>query len=157
MPLAAVITVSDRAFAGTRIDRGGPAAVAALREGGFTCADPVVVPDGDAAVEQALRAAVDSGARLIVTTGGTGVGPRDRTPEATARVLQAEVPGIAEELRRRGAVHKPTALLSRGLAGYCGDALVINLPGSLAAVGEGMPVILAVAAHAISQRDGGDH
>lgn len=159
MTVAAVITVSDRSAAGERADAGGPVAVAALRSAGFACADAAIVPDGAASVEAAIRAAIDGGARLVVTTGGTGVGPRDETPEGTRRVIAREVPGIAEELRRRGAASTPTAVLSRGVAGVTGGAgaLVVNLPGSPGAVAEGMPVVLGVAAHAIAQLDGADH
>lgn len=127
---AAVITVSDRSAAGIRADAAGPIAVAALRDAGFDCAEPVVTPDGADAVQSALQAALAAGARLIVTTGGTGLSPRDQTPEGTARVLERLVPGIAEELRRLGAAAKPAGMLSRGLAGVVGDALVVNLPGS---------------------------
>lgn len=154
---AAVITVSDRSAAGIRADAAGPIAVAALRDAGFDCAEPVVTPDGADAVQSALQAALAAGARLIVTTGGTGLSPRDQTPEGTARVLERLVPGIAEELRRLGAAAKPAGMLSRGLAGVVGDALVVNLPGSPAAVADGMPVILAVAAHVADQLQGGDH
>ena len=154
---AAVITVSDRSAAGIRADAAGPIAVAALRDAGFDCAEPVVTPDGADAVQSALQATLAAGARLIVTTGGTGLSPRDQTPEGTARVLERLVPGIAEELRRLGAAAKPAGMLSRGLAGVVGDALVVNLPGSPAAVADGMPVILAVAAHVADQLQGGDH
>jgi molybdenum cofactor synthesis domain-containing protein len=154
---AAVITVSDRSAAGSRVDAGGPLAVSALREAGFECDDATVVPDGAESVESALRSALASGARLIVTTGGTGVGPRDRTPEGTRPVLDREVPGIAEELRRRGAEVLPAGMLTRGLAGMAGTALIINLPGSPGGVRDGMPVFRSVAAHVLAQADGGDH
>lgn len=161
---AVVVTVSDRSAAGVREDSSGPAAVEGLRAGGFDCADPAVVPDGADSVESALRAALAEGARLIVTTGGTGVGPRDVTPEGTARVITREIPGIAEELRRIGASEKPGGMLSRGLAGVVdaapgvtAGALVVNLPGATAAVGSGIPLILSVARHVIDQLGGGDH
>lgn len=155
--IAAVITVSDRSAAGTRTDAGGPLAVAALRDAGWECAEPTIVPDGADSVEDALRTALAAGARLIVTTGGTGVGPRDRTPEGTRPVLDREVPGIAEELRRQGAAVIPAGMLSRGLAGVAGDALIVNLPGSPGAVRDGMPVILSVARHVVAQLGGSDH
>lgn len=160
MTAAAVITVSDRSAAGERPDAGGPVAVEALRAAGFACADAVIVPDGAASAEGAIREAIAAGARIVVTTGGTGVGPRDETPEGTRRVITRELPGIAEELRRRGTASTPAAVLSRGIAGVTGDrpgALVVNLPGSPGAVAEGMPVILGVAAHVIAQLDGADH
>lgn len=159
MTRAAVITVSDRSAAGERQDASGPVAVAALREAGFDCGDAVVVPDGADSVAQALQVAVLAGAKLIVTTGGTGVGPRDATPEGTRRVVTREIPGLAEELRRRGAAEKPAGMLTRGLAGVVDPqgALVVNLPGSTKGVASGMPVILSVAAHVLDQLAGGDH
>lgn len=159
MTRAAVITVSDRSAAGARKDASGPIAVAAVRDAGFDCADAVVVPDGADSVERALTAEIVAGVKLIVTTGGTGVAPRDQTPEGTARVLTREIPGIAEELRRLGAAEKPAAMLTRGLAGVVDPhgVLVVNLPGSTAAVASGMPVVLSVARHVLDQLGGGDH
>lgn len=157
MPRAVVLTVSDRSAAGLRPDTSGPVAVEALRAAGWDCDDATVVPDGADSVEGALRAALASGAVLIVTTGGTGVGPRDATPEGTARVIEREVPGIAEELRRLGASVKPAGMLSRGLAGVTDRALIVNLPGSPGAVASGVPVILSVATHVVDQLSGGDH
>jgi molybdenum cofactor synthesis domain-containing protein len=156
---AYVITVSDRSFSGEREDRGGPIAVGLLREAGFECPDAEIVPDGAASVEDALRRAVAGGARLIVTTGGTGVSPRDETPEGTRPVVTREVPGIAEELRRSGLSDTPLSVLSRGLAGIVDPerALVVNLPGSTRAVASGMPIILGVAWHVLDQIEGGDH
>lgn len=132
-------------------------AVEALRAAGFACDDATVVPDGAAAVETALRAALAQGIRVIVTTGGTGVAPRDQTPEATLRVIERTLPGISEELRRNGRSETPTASLTRGLAGVAGRALIVNLAGSPRAVVSGMPVILSVVSHVLSQLDGGDH
>ncbi|MFG6403782.1 molybdenum cofactor biosynthesis protein B [Microbacterium sp. P04] len=158
-PTAAVITVSDRSAAGERSDESGPVAVAALREAGFPCEPAAIVPDGADSVEAALRAAIDTGARLIVTTGGTGVGPRDLTPEGTVRVVTRALPGIAEELRRQSTAEKPAGMLSRGIAGVVdgAGALVVNLPGSPRAVAAGMPVILSIAGHVLDQVRGSDH
>lgn len=159
MPYTAhVITVSDRSAAGLREDRGGPLAVSLLREAGFDCDEPVVVPDGADSVEAALRAAISAGAGLVVTTGGTGIAPTDRTPEGTARVLDRELPGIAEELRRRGLSDTPLAVISRGLAGIADPGtLVVNLPGSTRAVASGIAVIAELAPHVLDQLAGGDH
>lgn len=155
---ARVITVSDRSAAGLREDRGGPLAVSLLRDAGFVCGDPVVVPDGADNVEAALRAAVAAGTGLVVTTGGTGIAPTDRTPEGTARVLDRELPGIAEELRRRGLADTPLAVISRGLAGVADPAtLVVNLPGSTRAVASGIAVLAELAPHVLDQLAGGDH
>ncbi len=159
MTRAAVVTVSDRSAAGSRTDESGPIAVAALREAGFDCADAVVVPDGADSVERALTAEVVAGVKLIVTTGGTGVSPRDQTPEGTARVVTRQIPGISEELRRRGAAEKPVGMLTRGLAGVVDPhgVLVVNLPGSPGGVASGMPVVVSVARHVLDQLGGSDH
>ncbi|WP_029145788.1 MogA/MoaB family molybdenum cofactor biosynthesis protein [Microbacterium luticocti] len=154
---AAVITVSDRSSRGEREDVSGPIAVAALREAGFACGDPVVVPDGADSVEAALRDALTDGIRVIVTTGGTGLGPRDETPEGTRRVITRDVPGIAEELRRRATAEKPGGMLSRGVTGIAEAAFIVNLPGSPAAVRAGIPVVVAVAPHVLEQLRGEDH
>lgn len=156
---AAVITVSDRSAAGERDDASGPVAVDALRTAGFACEDAAIVADGADSVEAGLRAALAAGARLIVTTGGTGVGPRDLTPEGTRRVVTRELPGIAEELRRLSTAEKPAGMLSRGVAGVVdgSGALVVNLPGSPRAVASGIPVIVSIAGHVIDQLGGSDH
>lgn len=158
-PSAYVITVSDRSASGEREDTGGPLAVGLLRDAGWDCPDAVVVPDGAVSVADALRRAVDSGARLILTTGGTGVAPRDETPEGTRPIITRELPGLAEELRRSGLADTPKAVLSRGLAGIVdpAGALVVNLPGSMNAVASGVPVVLTVARHIVDQLAGGDH
>jgi molybdenum cofactor synthesis domain-containing protein len=155
--LAVVVTVSDRSAAGDREDASGPVAVEALRAAGWECRDAVVVADGADSVASALREAIDGGASLVVTTGGTGVSPRDQTPEGSALVIEREIPGIAEELRRLGAAEKPGGMLSRGLAGVAGGTLIVNLPGSPRAVASGIPVVLSVARHVIEQLAGGDH
>ncbi|MDQ1216921.1 MogA/MoaB family molybdenum cofactor biosynthesis protein [Microbacterium arborescens] len=154
---AVVITVSDRSARGERPDGAGPVAVEALRAAGWECGDAVVVADGAASVAEALRAAIAGGARLIVTTGGTGVAPRDETPEGTGEVIERELPGVAEELRRRGVSETPTAVLSRGRAGVAGRTLIVNLPGSPRAVASGIDVVTGIAGHVVAQLDGHDH
>src|SRR5690606_37987457 len=111
---AVVITVSDRSAAGVRVDESGPRAVARLRDAGFRVGAAHVVPDGAENVRSALAEALAAGARLVLTTGGTGVGPRDETPEGTRPLLTRELPGIAEALRADGARHAPGAVLGRG-------------------------------------------
>ena len=152
---AVVITVSDRSAAGEREDLSGPVAAGLLAAAGFA-PEVVVVPDGAASVEAALRTALASGARLVVTSGGTGVGPRDRTPEGTRAVLDREVPGLMELLR--SASGKPHAFLTRGLAGVTdGGALVVNLPGSPRGVRESLATLLPLVPHVLDQLAGGDH
>jgi molybdenum cofactor synthesis domain-containing protein len=154
---AAVVVCSDRAAAGTREDRTGPLLVAFLEELGFEVDRPVVVPDGDP-VAEALRTAAAAGCRVILTTGGTGLAPTDRTPEATRPLLDAEVPGIAEALRSAGiAKGTPTAMLSRGVAGLVGRSLVVNLPGSVGGVSDAVDVLRPMLRHAVDQLGGGDH
>ncbi|TEX46246.1 MAG: molybdenum cofactor biosynthesis protein [Actinomycetales bacterium mxb001] len=154
---AIVITISTRASSGVWEDRSGPVLVAGLRELGLQCDDPVVVPDGPV-VEVALREAVDAGADLVLTTGGTGLTPTDQTPEMTRRVIDREAPGIADAIRRYGADHGvPTAVLSRGLAGLAGRTLIINLPGSPGGARDGLAVLGPLIDHALDQVSGGDH
>ncbi|TDE94189.1 MogA/MoaB family molybdenum cofactor biosynthesis protein [Occultella glacieicola] len=154
---AVVITVSDRCAAGEREDVSGARAAALLAEAGYDVEPVRVVPDGADAVETALRDAVDGGARLVLTSGGTGISPRDRTPEGTVRVLEVELPGIAEELRRRDAAVVPTAILSRGVAGTLGGAFVVNAPGSPGGAASAVAVLLPLVPHILDQLDGGDH
>lgn len=154
---AVVITVSNRSAAGTRPDTSGSLLVDLLRSHGADVGDPVVIPDGAEPVVAALRAAIGSGADVIVTTGGTGLSPTDRTPEGTRTVLDREVPGIAEAIRAVSRDSVPTAVLSRGLAGVAGRALVVNLPGSPGGVKDGMAVLGSLLAHTVSQIHGGDH
>lgn len=154
---ATVITASNRAAAGVYEDTTGPLIVEALVELGFEVTGPVVVPDGQP-VADAIRAAVEGGARAVLTTGGTGLTPTDLTPEMTRPLLDREVPGIAEAIRAYG-VSKgvPTAALSRGLAGVSGNALVVNLPGSRGGVKDGLAVVVPLLVHAVEQIVGSDH
>jgi molybdenum cofactor synthesis domain-containing protein len=154
---AVVITCSSRAAAGVYPDRSGPIIVEALRGWGLVVGEVVVVADGPD-VEVALRAAVSTGAALVVTTGGTGLTPTDGTPEATQRVVDRPVPGIAEAIRAAGVQSGiPAAMLSRGVSGLAGRTLVVNLPGSTGGVRDGLAVIGSVVTHAFSQIQGGDH
>jgi molybdenum cofactor synthesis domain-containing protein len=154
---AVVVTCSSRAARGVYPDRGGSLIVAALREWGFEVGDPLVVPDGPE-VSEALEAALAATPDVVITTGGTGLSPTDRTPEATRGVLDREVPGLAEAIRGAGlAAGVPTAALSRGLVGIAGQTLVVNLPGSTGGVRDGLGVLEAVLPHALSQIRGGDH
>lgn len=145
---ALVLTVSDSVSAGTATDTAGPAAVEILATIGIE-ADLAVVPDGVEPVSSALRDAVVVGRTLVVTTGGTGLGPRDHTPEATAAVVDRPAPGIAEAIRAASLEVTPFAMLSRGVAGVARSTLVVNLPGSEKAVKESLAVILDVLPHAL--------
>jgi len=155
---AQVVTVSDRSSRGERADTNGPLLASLLVELGLTVGEVVVVPDEVAAVQAALRAAVAGGVDLVLTTGGTGLSPRDVTPEATRPLLEREAPGLSEALRHRNADAVPTAVLSRGVSGTIGRTLVVNLPGSSGGVRDGVAVLAPVIGHALAQlRGGGDH
>ncbi|RZS41021.1 molybdenum cofactor synthesis domain-containing protein [Herbihabitans rhizosphaerae] len=153
---ARVITASNRAAAGVYPDRTGPVIASWLAERGYTVDGPVVVADGDP-VAEALRTAVRDGVHVVITTGGTGVTPTDRTPEATAALLDYEIPGLADAIRAAGLPAVPTAVLSRGLAGVAGGTLIVNLPGSTGGVKDGLGVLDGVLDHAVDQLQGGDH
>ncbi len=154
---ALAITVSNRASAGVYEDKSGPVLTELLRAAGCSVDGPLVVPDGEA-VEAALREAIVARYDVVVTTGGTGLTPGDRTPEMTRRVLDREIPGIAEAIRSAGAAAGiASAILSRGLAGLAGPVLIVNLPGSAGGVRDGMRVLAGVLGHAVDQARGGDH
>jgi len=153
---ALVVTVSNRASAGVYPDRGGPILHAGLTELGFSTDGPLVVPDGEP-VATALSEAAAAGYDVVLTTGGTGLTPQDLTPEMTARVIDRQIPGIAEAIRSRSADAVPAAVLSRGLAGLAGQTLIVNLPGSPGGCRDGLAVLSAVLAHAVDQIHGGDH
>jgi molybdenum cofactor synthesis domain-containing protein len=157
MTRALAVTVSNRAAAGVYADKSGPVLAELLRSAGCETDGPVVVTDG-AAVESALREAVQAGYDVVVTTGGTGLTPGDMTPEMTRLIIDREIPGIAEAIRAAGVnAGVPAAMLSRGLAGLAGTTLIINLPGSTGGVRDGMAVVKSVIAHALDQAAGGDH
>jgi molybdenum cofactor synthesis domain-containing protein len=143
-----VITVSDGVSAGVREDRSGPAAARVLAELGFAT-EVRITSDGIGPVEHALREAIADGAHLVVTTGGTGFSPRDLTPEATRRVIEREAPGLAEAMRSATFGVNPHGMLSRGVCGIAGRALVVNLPGSQAGVEESLAVVAPALRHAV--------
>jgi molybdopterin adenylyltransferase len=151
-----VITVSDRVSRGEAEDGSGPAVGERLRLAGFDVEPIQVVPDEPADIEAALRGA-GARAQLVLTTGGTGISPRDHTPEVTTSMCDYLVPGMAEEMRRHGREKTPTAVLSRGVVGVLGRALVVNLPGSQVGAIENLEALLPVIPHALDQLAGGGH
>ena len=154
---AAVMTVSDKGFAGQREDVSGPLLAQALRDMGADIISQIIVPDEPDQIAKAMISLADgSGADLIVSTGGTGAAPRDRTPEATRTVIDREMPGIAEVLRFDGFRKTPLAVLSRGIAGLRGRCLIVNLPGSPKAVRQGMETLAAILPHAVQMAQGED-
>ncbi len=154
--VARVIVASNRAAKGVYEDKTGPVITAWLAARGWDVPEPVVVEDGHP-VGAALRDAVAAGVQVIVTTGGTGISPTDRTPDVTRAVLDYELPGVADAIRAAGLPAVPTAVLSRGVAGVAGRTLVVNLPGSRGGVKDGLGVLDGILDHAVDQLAGGDH
>jgi cyclic pyranopterin phosphate synthase len=155
---ATVIICSTRAAAGERDDASGPPVIASLRDAGFDVApEPIVLPDDEDRIAATLAALADAGARLVVTSGGTGLTPGDRTPAATRRVIDREIPGLGELMRAAGLASTPMAALSRGVVGARGTTLIVNLPGSPRGAVQSLTAVLPVLRHALEQLAGGDH
>ncbi|MGC5615361.1 MogA/MoaB family molybdenum cofactor biosynthesis protein [Georgenia sp. Z1491] len=158
---AAVITVSDRCHAGTQEDRSGPLARDLLAAEGMVADEAVVVPDEIDAIQGAVRAALEAGARLVLTTGGTGVGPRDVTPEAVAPLLALDLPGVAEQVRARGLASTPHSVIARGVVGLTDrgerGALVVTAPGSTGGVRDTVAVVAPLVRHVLGQAAGAAH
>ena len=154
---AHVITVSDRVSAKKMADESGPALVRILKQAQFEVVGPEVVPDIEQHITDAIVAAAVNGTDVVVTTGGTGLGPRDVTPQATSVVIDFEVPGIAEAMRRAGAASTPMAALSRAMAGVRGHTLIINVPGSVKGATESLEAVVPMLGHAIRLLHGDTH
>jgi molybdopterin adenylyltransferase len=153
-----VLTISDSVAAGKAEDHSGPSVIARCRELDWRIVSSAIRPDDRAAIEIFLKEAADSNdADVILTTGGTGLGPRDVTPEATAAVIERMIPGFSEQMRAAGAQKTPRAVLSRGVAGIRGKAIIINLPGSPRGAVESLDVIADLLPHAVSIIHGARH
>ena len=154
----AVLTVSDSVAKGEREDLSGPAVVAFCRGLGWEVTAGLRVSDDPAAIRENLRELADSGrVDVIVTTGGTGIGPRDNTPEATQAIADRVLPGIGEEMRRKGLEKTPTAILSRGVAAARSKALILNLPGSPKGAVESLEAVAHLLPHAVHVLHGARH
>ncbi|MDQ6650057.1 MAG: MogA/MoaB family molybdenum cofactor biosynthesis protein [Actinomycetota bacterium] len=154
---ALVVTVSDRSHGGARHDTSGPLLADLLRESGFEVGAVEVVPDEVTQIKDTLRKAVADRYDVVLTTGGTGLSPRDVTPEATRAIIEREAPGLVEAIRATNRDSMPTTILSRAVAGISAATLIVNLPGSTGGVRDGMVVLTPVLGHAVAQLRGGDH
>jgi molybdopterin adenylyltransferase len=155
---AAILTISDSASKGEREDLSGPAVVAFCRGLNWEVTSTLRLPDDPAAIREQLRHIADSGrVDLLLTTGGTGIGPRDNTPEATIAVADRLIPGLPEEMRRKGTEKTPTAVLSRAVAAVRGKTLIINLPGSPKGAVESLESIAHLLPHAVHVLHGARH
>jgi molybdopterin adenylyltransferase len=153
----AVVTVSDRSALGERPDASGPRLAELVAGAGHEVVRREVVPDDPQALTALLLRLAGEGIDLVLTSGGTGIGPRDRTPEATTRACDRLLPGIAEAVRAASLAATPHSMLSRAVAGVAGRTLIVNLPGSPGGAGDGWAVIAPVVEHAVAQLAGGDH
>ena len=157
MKRAAIITASNRAFNGVYEDKSGQILLEGLKTLGYQIDDVQVLPDDVEKISSAIKSAIKNGVDLLVTTGGTGVSPFDVTPEATAPLIEKEMPGILEALRAYSRDKVPTTDLSRGAAGVTNKTLIINLPGSPGAAKDGLVIIERLASHIHDQLAGHDH
>ncbi len=154
---AAILICSDRASQGLRPDRAGVALAEALKSAGWAVAAPEILPDSKTRIAEWLRLKAESGScDLIITSGGTGVAPRDVTPEATLQVIEKRVPGIEEAMRAASLKITPHAMLSRAVAGIAGKTLIVNLPGNPQGALENLEVILPALPHAVALLRGGN-
>ena len=154
MYTAAVNNVSDRDSSGVYQDKSGPAVAMMLKAEGYDVVDCVIIPDEKFIIIDTLQKECEKNISLIVTTGGTGFAPRDVTPEATAKVIEREAPGIAEYMRMKSAQQTPRAILSRGIAGIRGTSLIINLPGSPHGATENLGFVLPALRHGLDMLNG---
>ncbi len=154
----AIITISDTVANGERQDASGPAVAARCQELKFTVESAHTVPDDPAQIRSLLSELADAqNIDVILTTGGTGIGPRDSTPEATQSIAERLVPGMAEEMRRKGLAHTPRAILSRGVAAIRGSTLILNLPGSPKGAVESLDAVAALLPHSVQIIHGARH